>query len=892
MVSTRSGKSAKHTYAERVLSAYSQAQREHRRQSLHIATLRAQVRKTAQERKDKLGPNWASWVGKAVRKLEEQGVLEPIDSSGYVRMTEEGKKALNVARRRVHGSSAGHKPTPEEEDLLWRSISHHFSPASNISRGSRRYSDVQSSRKRKQSTRSRALSRGNGGMTEDERDSEASFVPQRTTPTSKRRRTTIVDPFTLPTPSKPLSRMNKAELKAKVKELQSILFASRTGTPQDDTQLSNEEREHLRKQLHEARVELDVYRRRTAIFGAEDEELTDVEDYGLRSSSVGLLSSPMRDARVTPPTPTPARRSSQMLPRTESGSVIHGVSKQPTPAPSDEERLDMGAGQEMEYTADEGDMAQVADVLAYDRQEWQAVTEGGQVITPDMTPSLHEEHEAGATRVLHDKLASLERLLADKDQRLAGLQSDLARKDEVLGEKEKAIDQLRQIFASKDDMIIHLRRAVANKDVAIADKDGVLSQKDSELSQTHATLVEINGKLRDQAIQLEDKDNIISALRSEVDGLRSVKEVLESQVTAVSDEARAKQEAFEKMRQDYAEVKELVLGAETELNATRDRLRDAEKHREHVDGLYHEALQTVSEMEQTIQRREVSLSEKDKQIADKNTAIVELEGNVQSIAAELKEAKLSMDDLIVRLRTSQTQKVEMETDLRATIDTVRREKDDVVATISVLRTEKATVDIQNEELHGQVVALTHNLREARAESAAAKEMVLGLLGTIDAAESARDEEVGKNAAAKQALGVAQTEAARLREQVHEAKMEIQQVRGELAVNQVALVTEQTTTSILRSDLKTARGELDTVRKTLETTGKELLDTRENAKRAEEEAEELRVAKMASESTIADLKTLYERLKRVQAEWASEVDQKFMSVQSKPAQEKTRRALAI
>lgn len=293
MVSTRSGKSTKHTYAERVLNAYSQAQREHRRQSVHVATLRAQVRKTAQERRDKLGPNWASWVGKAVRKLEEQGVLEPIDSSGYVRMTEEGKKAFNVARRRVLGSSTGHKPTPEEEDLLWRSISHHFSPSSNISRASRRYSDVQPSRKRRRSGRSGLVSGGGGGMTEDERDSEAAFVPQHTTPVSKRRRTATVDPFALPTPSKPLSRMNKTELKRKVKELQSALFASRTGTPHDDTQLSNTEREHLRKQLHEARVELDVYRRRTAIFGAEDEELTDVEDYGLRSSSPGPLPSPM-----------------------------------------------------------------------------------------------------------------------------------------------------------------------------------------------------------------------------------------------------------------------------------------------------------------------------------------------------------------------------------------------------------------------------------------------------------------------------------------------------------------------------------------------------------------------------------------------------------------------
>lgn len=67
------------------------------------------MRKIAKIRKDKLGPQWASWVGKAVKKLvrlnvtsfrnslilseqEEQGVLQPIDSSGYVGMTPEGKK--------------------------------------------------------------------------------------------------------------------------------------------------------------------------------------------------------------------------------------------------------------------------------------------------------------------------------------------------------------------------------------------------------------------------------------------------------------------------------------------------------------------------------------------------------------------------------------------------------------------------------------------------------------------------------------------------------------------------------------------------------------------------------------------------------------------------------
>lgn len=888
MVSTRSGKSTKHTYAERVLNAYSQAQREHRRQSLHIATLRAQVRKTAQERKDKLGPNWASWVGKAVRKLEEQGVLEPIDSSGYVRMTEEGKKVLNVARRKVLGSSAKHNPTPEEEGLLWRSINQQLSPASHISRGSRRYSDVQSSRKRRRSVRSRRQSRG--GMTEDEDHSEAPLASEYTTPVSKRRRTTAVDPFSHPTPSKLLSKMNKTELKAKVKELQSILFASRTGTPHDDTQRSNEERADLLKELQEVRTELNLYRRRTAIFGAEDEELTDVEDHVLPPSVAGLLSS-IRDVRTTPPTPTPPRRESQMLLRTESGSVIHGVSKQPTPAPSDEEHLDIDADQGMEYTTNEGDMAYAEDVLENGRQEWQVVTEGGQVITPDMTPSVHEEQDVGGTSVFREKLASLERVLAEKDEKLADLRSHLARKDEALEEKGKEMDHLHQTLTSKDNRLTQLRDAVANQDIAIAERDGILSRKDAELSKTRATLVDIEDKLRDQAVLLKDKDGIITTLRSEVDNLRCAKEVAESQVTTVRDEARAKQEAFEKMRQDHAEGKTLVLKAEAELNATRDRLRETEKQKERLEGLHRGVLQKLSEMEQTIQQKEDDLDEKNRQIADKDATIAELEGNVQSIGEELEEAQTSMDDLIERLRSSETQKTEMETDLRATIDAVRKEKDGFAAAMLVLRAEKASTDTQNEELCGQVTSLTRDLRGARAEHTAAKEAILGLLGTVDAVQSARDDEAGKSAATKQALGLAQTEAAKLREQVHEAEMEIQEVRGELAVKHVALVSEQTTVSMLRSDLNTARGELATVRKKLETTDKELSDTRTNIKRVEDEAEELKVAKMADEDTIADLKTLYEKLKRIQAEWVNEVDQKFMSVQSKPVQERTKRAVA-
>lgn len=69
------------------------------------------VRKSAQEKKDKLGPQWSRWVGKAVHKLvgrnsfrnaekrltcgyqEAGGLLTTADSNGSVTFTPDGKKA-------------------------------------------------------------------------------------------------------------------------------------------------------------------------------------------------------------------------------------------------------------------------------------------------------------------------------------------------------------------------------------------------------------------------------------------------------------------------------------------------------------------------------------------------------------------------------------------------------------------------------------------------------------------------------------------------------------------------------------------------------------------------------------------------------------------------------
>ncbi|KAF9487439.1 hypothetical protein BDN71DRAFT_1436848 [Pleurotus eryngii] len=117
MVSVRSKKVQKLTYTQRVLSALSHIQKDSRKQAIHLATIRAQVRKHADARKDKLGPQWAHFVTKAVHKLEDDGILQRIDggSAGQVSFTPGGRKSISSVRRAI-------PHTESTEDVLWKYV--------------------------------------------------------------------------------------------------------------------------------------------------------------------------------------------------------------------------------------------------------------------------------------------------------------------------------------------------------------------------------------------------------------------------------------------------------------------------------------------------------------------------------------------------------------------------------------------------------------------------------------------------------------------------------------------------------------------------------------------------------------------------------------------------
>ncbi|OBZ67425.1 hypothetical protein A0H81_12524 [Grifola frondosa] len=127
MVVTQSRKKVKYTYAERVLGALSQAQKEHKKHAVHLATIRAQVRRTAEARKDKLGPQWSNWVTRTVNKLVEQGVLQTSDSSGHLMFTPFAKKAISESRREVAVPISDTDSSSAVENHVWKDVTHQIS---------------------------------------------------------------------------------------------------------------------------------------------------------------------------------------------------------------------------------------------------------------------------------------------------------------------------------------------------------------------------------------------------------------------------------------------------------------------------------------------------------------------------------------------------------------------------------------------------------------------------------------------------------------------------------------------------------------------------------------------------------------------------------------------
>ncbi|KAJ7665905.1 hypothetical protein DFH06DRAFT_1295131 [Mycena polygramma] len=477
MIALKSKKGTKHTYAERVLSSFSLLQREHKKHAIHLASLRAQVQKTADARKDKLGPHWKNWVGKAVHRLEEVGILESSEQAGTVALTPDGKKAILAARRTL-ALPAHDSLSPDQEDLLWKQVAY---PGS-----------VQVLK-----VTTLPVKRARHTNDSEDSDDEPEYVPPKS---RKRARTSPASSKT----SNPAFKLTKAQLIEELAIMKRAREAERLRAASPLTELEDDESEELmrlKEILKHKDEEMRTMQRQLANRNFEDNapDSSDVE-----------MSSPLRQRFVA-------------VTRTQSGSHINHLSKQPTPAPTE---LD---------PSDHND----DDIFNFDDPNPVSVPPVSFLATPDVTPaktlpttylnkisSLEHALQLRTTELqnLVHKLsehesqrAQTEKSISSKDARISLLETNLTLFESQLPDFERAKADLEASIAEK---AVHVKSLIHERDDAIASLKNEQNEHERELSRLRTELSDSEHAVDAHATEIQAAHARAASLESDIADLR------------------------------------------------------------------------------------------------------------------------------------------------------------------------------------------------------------------------------------------------------------------------------------------------------------------------------------------------------------------------------------
>ncbi|KAJ3508283.1 hypothetical protein NLJ89_g5841 [Agrocybe chaxingu] len=756
MVSTRSPKKAKPTYAERVLGAFGQIQKEQKKHAVHLASIRAQVKKNAQEKKDKLGPNWSQWVTKAVAKLEEEGILEPTPAAGSVALTQKGKKAIMNARKSLRLSLGGISPDRNQEDSVWKEVS---------SQGLKR---------------SRRPSTVPGSVVGDS--------PTKSASARKRPRVSFAGG------KKPVSRMTKAELKAELATLQRAHVLLRDTSPLTDLDDDDEVvTTQLREELKERDEELESLRQQLALARRPSET---------ESISSGRFATPEDFAR--PVTPPPRRANvvtSQRYPggvvRTESGSFIPVVSKQPTPAPSSPER-------DVHY--DERD-AELPDV------------DMGDSLAP-ANPTVSSDDGPTVVVSLKAEIQTLQTLIAGKTGEVTALEktvqslesvswrqaeAKVTARDAELGALQGVVDSLRTESEGFKNRVNLLETANARLESELEQKHteytDVKSEKDSL-----ATLVgAAKNEIASLELSEEEKKARIHALveslansANEVQSLREIGAKLEESISKYKSELQQQQEAFvdleNRLRDRDAEVERLSI-----------RLRDAESSVEAISAKLTDAEALAASLSLELSLAKMAAGNLEATLANMKTQLDAEEAHHRRLEGELAVKAVEMSAKEHDAEALRSTIVSLKDELRVKEATIGKLQDGSEATKRRLATietarlaEQKRYETERSALSAQISDLQSSLDSARSRANGLSSQLRTAEADKEALEKNLAEKIADIVSANAELKVGQEERAALDADLGARVGKIQELEGELRAFEIAKEADERTIAALKA----------------------------------------------------------------------------------------------
>ncbi|KAJ7449072.1 hypothetical protein B0H11DRAFT_2202218 [Mycena galericulata] len=937
MVSSKNKKATKYTYAERVLGSFSLIQREHKKHAIHLASLRANIQKIANDRNDKLGPHWKNWVGKAVHRLEEEGILASAEPVGTLVLTPNGKKAISAARRSL-ALPANDMLSADQEDLLWKQVTHQAS--GQAVKRVRRHIDSD----------------------EDSDNDEPEYVPPKS---RKRARTSLHSSKAVD----PAFKLTKAQLVEELADLRRAREADLLRAASPLTELEDDESEELMRLKEIIRQKEDeMHDLRRELAGRNFEDPPDVS-----------MSSPIR-APVT---------------RTQSGSLINHLSKQPTPAPTEREPS--------EYN--DHDMFDAPDPVPVVRSPFTNA-----LVTPDATPArnyskaqlnntvsslehnLHLraselqnlEHKLSEIRI---QLARSQNSLSDKDARISNLQTNLNSYESQISEKDA-------IIALESSRISDLERAKADLETSIAEKVAQFQRLIREREDTIASLESEKGKhqlevsrLRQElsdseqavaahvaeittaTIQATSLESNIASLQRDLDAHAASNAVLleertrlGAELTEQTDLVGAADEAKQTLLKNVAELdrriqekgaahlalQEELARSVANLAAESERLRDAESRNELLEARLADSTAKLSAAQDDRADALTSAEALKPQIAALDDALTKRISSLRELQERLVKTQREFDTFRLKINILETTVTNVRGELESKkLEAIQLEKNlaervkehaALAATLQDYQQQLSEASGVKEELQIRLDGATSQLQlavDAEGKLRASRDLILDQLAAADAAKTSLIADLATSSAivaeTASKLREAEEREGLLRHEVAAKDQELQQINtqaeeatrrlhdveqamaavsskyiSDIADKESARIALADTLSSVREDVErltldliSARKGRDEVQGRLEGEVRRITDALDSERlrgklletgraeaiarvdEVEEELLELQASKEADATTIEGLKDVFSQLKTAQMHSLAELENKLGSANSSP-----------
>ncbi|KAF5375723.1 hypothetical protein D9615_009351 [Tricholomella constricta] len=663
------------------------------------------VRKNAQENKDKLGPHWSSWVGKAIHKLEEEGILAASQSpAGNLTITPAGKKVITAARQSIaHAINAS--PSAVPDDLVWKHITQHSPNTRGLKRGRR--SSIRPLR---------------------DEDADARDLPPSSFSTTRSKRARL---STVPvSPSKkPIYRMNKAEvayslasrddadliiqlqveLRALQKEHENEQWLRESSPLTDFGDDDAEEINQLRQELKERKEEIERIRRELA--EAKGEARLSVSQYGSphRLPTPNIDDAPTSSMRPIRSVPTQSMPLNAIT-RTQSGSLISLVSKQPTPAPSSPgtENADLPMSP-VSSPVDDFTMHEDND----DRVPPWLHTPSG-TMTSEATSNGHalkviqlERDLAARTAATHKLEAQFSQLqtetqqsLLERNNRLSILSADIARLKEDASTKALVLDQqtaeLTALHTVKRDLELTcagLERDVHERDVTVQSWKTDLEKTLVELHRLQAALdaaeqlkvaltsrvahaeneastlrSELNDKEQNMDLQLKSHQTTEESLEKQVQSLLATTAALEEKVEQLQSSEKAMSMSLAKVTNEYTLVSTKLRDAEDAHESLHSQLTSALDENSALAGTLKDSETLVAALTSQVSTLEDSKSQDNANIEQLTVSLTAAQKDVATLRQQVTAAEFSASTLQLELGLSKQAKDELTTRLAAIVD--------------------------------------------------------------------------------------------------------------------------------------------------------------------------------------------------------------------------------